>query len=130
MSRTVSFRCSAELDEWLEREAERRMTTKSTVAQMIVANHVQSVTGDPQTEGNPVAPPEARQDPSEPVKGTPVGREIRVEFPTKEAADEFRENHSGLVLDSDDKRTKEVDVSAETPIEILPSGAPHMDVNV
>lgn len=37
MSRTVSFRCSEELDEFLEQEAERRMTTKSTVAQMLIA---------------------------------------------------------------------------------------------
>jgi hypothetical protein len=39
MSKTVSFRCSEQLDEFLEQEAERRMTTKSTVAQMIVAEH-------------------------------------------------------------------------------------------
>jgi predicted DNA-binding protein len=41
MSRTVSFRCSEELDEFLEAEAERRMTTKSTIAQMIVADYAQ-----------------------------------------------------------------------------------------
>ena len=39
MSRTVSFRASEELDEFLEQEAERRMTTKSTAAQMIVAEY-------------------------------------------------------------------------------------------
>jgi predicted transcriptional regulator len=39
MSRTVSFRCSEELDEFLEQEAERRMTTKSTAAQMILAEY-------------------------------------------------------------------------------------------
>jgi len=39
MSKTVSFRCSEELDDYLEEEAKRRMTTKSTVAQMIVAEH-------------------------------------------------------------------------------------------
>lgn len=39
MSRTVSFRCSEELDEFLDTEADRRMTTKSTVAQMIVADY-------------------------------------------------------------------------------------------
>lgn len=40
MSRTVSFRASEELDEFLEEEAERRMTTKSTVAQMLLAERV------------------------------------------------------------------------------------------
>lgn len=39
MSRTVSFRCSEELNEYLEQEAEERMTTKSTVAQIIVAEY-------------------------------------------------------------------------------------------
>lgn len=39
MSRTVSFRASEELDEYLEQEAEQRLTTKSTVVQMIVAEY-------------------------------------------------------------------------------------------
>lgn len=43
MSRTVSFRASEELDEFLKQEAERRMTTKSTVAQMLVAERVQQL---------------------------------------------------------------------------------------
>lgn len=43
MSRTVSFRASEELDEFLEEEAERRMTTKSTVAQMLVAERVRQL---------------------------------------------------------------------------------------
>lgn len=37
MSETVSFRCTGELVEFLEQEAERRMTTKSSVAQMLLA---------------------------------------------------------------------------------------------
>ena len=51
MSRTVSFRASEELDEYLEQEAERRLTTKSTVVQMIVAEHFQEVKGE-QQEGD------------------------------------------------------------------------------
>jgi predicted transcriptional regulator len=50
MSRTVSFRCSEELDKLLEEEAERRMTTKSTVAQMIVAEHFRGKTEQPAEE--------------------------------------------------------------------------------
>ena len=46
MSRTVSFRASEDLDEFLEEEAERRMTTKSTVAQMLVAERAQRLRGD------------------------------------------------------------------------------------
>ena len=45
MSKTVSFRASEELDEFLEEEAERRMTTKSTVAQMLVAERVRELKG-------------------------------------------------------------------------------------
>lgn len=48
MSRTVSFRCSEELDEFLEKEAERRMTTKSAVAQMIVAEYATEAKGKPE----------------------------------------------------------------------------------
>lgn len=43
MSRTVSFRASEELDEFLEEEAERRMTTKSTVANMLLAERVRQL---------------------------------------------------------------------------------------
>lgn len=43
MSKTVSFRASEELDEFLEQEAERRMTTKSTVAQMLIAERVRQI---------------------------------------------------------------------------------------
>lgn len=45
MSKTVSFRCSEELDEFLEEEAERRMTTKSAVAQMLLAERVRQLQG-------------------------------------------------------------------------------------
>lgn len=55
MSRVVSFRASEELDEFLEQEAERRMTTKSTVANMLIAERVRELqeeagTGDSVTE--------------------------------------------------------------------------------
>lgn len=51
MSRTVSFRCSGELDEFLEQEAESRMTTKSTVAQMLLAEKVQELQAERSGEG-------------------------------------------------------------------------------
>lgn len=43
MSKTVSFRASEKLDEFLEQEAERRLVTKSTVAQMMVAERYQQL---------------------------------------------------------------------------------------
>ena len=51
MSRTVSFRASEELDDFLEQEAERRMTTKSTAAQMLLAERVQELQGERSGEG-------------------------------------------------------------------------------
>jgi predicted DNA-binding protein len=60
MSRTVSFRCSEELDEFLEEEADRRMTTKSTVAQMIVAEYAQDASND-SAASNAAVTPEARE---------------------------------------------------------------------
>lgn len=52
MSRTVSFRASEELDEFLEQEAEKRMTTKSTVAQMMVAERAQQLRDSEENETN------------------------------------------------------------------------------
>lgn len=46
MSKVVSFRASEELDEFLEQVAEDRMTTKSTAAQMLVAERVKQLQDD------------------------------------------------------------------------------------
>lgn len=43
VSKVVSFRASEELDEFLEQVAQERMTTKSTVAQMLVAERAQQL---------------------------------------------------------------------------------------
>lgn len=65
MTKTVSFRASDELDAFLEALAEERMTTKSTVAQMLVAERARQIkaerdeesnTGDPRVEP-PTDPP-------------------------------------------------------------------------
>ena len=52
MSKTVSFRASEELDDFLEQEAERRMTTKSTVAQMLLAERVRQLQGERSDESD------------------------------------------------------------------------------
>jgi predicted transcriptional regulator len=65
MSRTVSFRCSEELDELLEQEAEERMTTKSTVAQMIVAQHFKNRESETEENDESEASPETESDASE-----------------------------------------------------------------
>lgn len=46
MSRTVSFRASEQLDEFLEQEAERRLMTKSDVAQIFVAEQYRQLQED------------------------------------------------------------------------------------
>lgn len=50
MSRTVSFRASEKLDEFLEQEAERRLVTKSTVAQMLIAERYRQIQDERQDE--------------------------------------------------------------------------------
>lgn len=50
MSRTVSFRASEKLDEFLEQEAERRLVTKSTVAQMLVAERYRQLQDEREDE--------------------------------------------------------------------------------
>jgi polyphosphate kinase len=66
MSRTVSFRASEELDDFLEQEAERRMTTKSTAAQMLLAEKVRELQDERSAE------PESEQV-SEPIDGDANG---------------------------------------------------------
>lgn len=50
MSRTVSFRAPEKLDEFLEQEAERRLVTKSTVAQMLIAERYRQLQDDREDE--------------------------------------------------------------------------------
>jgi predicted transcriptional regulator len=69
MSKTVSFRSSEELDEFLEQEAERRMTTKSTVAQMLLAERVREIQAERSGGGE-------EADQSEPGEVEEVGRAV------------------------------------------------------
>lgn len=120
MSKTVSFRCSSALDEFLEREAERQMTTKSSVAQRIVADYAQDMMGDELTEHPPGDVPESDRDA---LKGTPIKDGWAV-FPTKAKADAFRRENRDLVDDGrDDKRQKRVFLHRGVPVEVLPDGA-------
>jgi predicted transcriptional regulator len=119
MSRTVSFRCSEELDEFLEEEAERRMTTKSAVAQMIVAEYARSVSQDEATSNEPVTPPEARHAAPEGVNADPFEEVTGAEFTSKSAADDARDEFSQYVSDKDDKRLKVVYFKEGTPAEVV-----------
>jgi predicted transcriptional regulator len=66
MSRVVSFRASEQLDEYLQEIAKERMTTKSTVANMLVAERVRQMqeeegeSGDESESGGEVS--EAEQE--------------------------------------------------------------------
>lgn len=50
MSQTISFVASDELAEYLEEEAERRMTTVSSTAQMLLAEQVSEIENQTETE--------------------------------------------------------------------------------
>jgi len=64
MSEVVTFRCRGELAEWLEQEAERRMTTKSAVAQMLLAEKFREMKGE--DVSNDTSTPSDGDDPAEP----------------------------------------------------------------
>lgn len=122
MSRTVSFRCSEELDKFLEEEAERRMTTKSAVAQMIVAEFARDVSVDSQTDNTPVNPPESgdrERVTQEQMSEGPVGEVTAVEFESKERADQIRVQFGEWLDEKDDKRMTQVHFKAETPVEVV-----------
>jgi polyphosphate kinase len=103
MSKTVSFRASEELDEFLEDEAERRMTTKSTVAQMLLAERVKQIRGEPD------APPVDRQtsddspDEDESDDGDSLG-EIFEKYPEKWYRPNSQNQNYAVYLKDKDKR--------------------------
>lgn len=78
MSRTVSFRCSEKLDELLEQEAEERMSTKSMVAQMIVAEHFKNQESESEGDDGEETPSEAGGNGSKAVMSEEVGEESDV----------------------------------------------------
>lgn len=120
MSRTVSFRCSEDLDEFLEEEAERRMTTKSAVAQMIVAEYAREVSQDSATENEPVTPPEARHAAPDGVNAEPFEEPVGAEFESKTEADAARDDFSQYLHDDlDDKRQTVVYFKSGTPAEVV-----------
>ena len=127
MSRTVSFRCSEELDEFLEEEAERRMTTKSTVAQMMVAQAARDISNDSATSNTPVTPPETGEKPDsektkvkkEDLSKGPVGEVTEIDLGSKEEADGIREMFGEWLDESDDKRLTRVRFKKDTPVEVV-----------
>lgn len=96
------------------------MTTKSAVAQMIVAQYARDVSGDGANEHEPIAPPEARQEESQGVNPDETLDEMTViEFDSKATADAVRSNFTEYLSDDDDKRMTEVRIAEGTPIEVV-----------
>lgn len=112
MTTTVTFRCTNELEEFLEQEAERRMTTKSSVAQMLLAEKFREIQeeragGDVQTGSD------------EGVEAEPLDEVTRFEFSSKDAADAVRTEFSAHLSDEDDKRMSDVWFREGTPGEVV-----------
>lgn len=104
MSRTVSFRASEELDDFLEREAERRLTTKSTVVQMIVAEHFQEVKAERQEEGGEeTALPEDPEKDAPETDQTEIG-EVGESEEEEEEPDALDRNPDAWYLSSGEKK--------------------------
>jgi len=110
MSKTVSFVARDELAEWLEQRAEERMKSISAVCQDIVAAEYRR-----QQEAETAKPDQSGDD------GGLLEEPQWVEFPSKDAADAFRDEYSQFVDDEeDDLRLKKVAVIADTPVKYLP----------
>lgn len=111
MSRTVSFRCSEGLDEFLEQEAERRMTTKSAVAQMIVAEYAQeqrdSQPGSEEVEEE--LEEESETEESELGRSTETGESESRDEPEQTEAERVMEKYSDFWYKPDGKREYAVD---------------------
>jgi len=114
MTVTISFRVSEELEDFLEKEAERRMTTKSTVAQMLLAEKVKEIREESGTNGTGNGEEEC-------ASTGLLDEAQQVAFPSKQAADAFRDEYSQFVdSENDDRRLKQVSVIADTPVKYLP----------
>jgi hypothetical protein len=110
------------LADFLEEEAERRMTTKSAVAQMIVADYARSVSVDSETENEPVSVPETHEREKlqmEDLSDGPIGEMTEIEFESKDEADRIRGMFGEWLDDSDDKRLTRVRFMEDTPVEVV-----------
>lgn len=108
--KTISFVATGELAEWIEQEAERRMTTISTTTQQLLAEKYRAE--------------QSQQEQAETDKGGSDRGELKersdFEFEGKAVADAFRDRISdGFISEEDDKRLKTVTLAAGTPGEII-----------
>lgn len=110
MSKTVSFVARDELAEWLEQRAEDRMKSISAVCQDIVAAEYRR-----QHEAETAKPDQTGDE------RVLLGEAKRVEFPSKQDADTFRDEYPQFVdSERDDLRLKQVAVIEDTPVKYLP----------
>ena len=98
------------------------MTTKSTVAQMMVAQAARDISVDSGTSNTPVSPPETHE--KERVEMTelsegPIGEVTEIEFESKDRADQIRGQFGEWLDESDDKRFSEVRFMEDTPVEVV-----------
>jgi hypothetical protein len=109
MTKTISFVASEELAEWLEEEAEKRMTTVSTTAQMLLAERYQEM-AEPDVPENREERLDTRREEIVDLED-PQADVWRLEFEKQDFATRFREAvGEELLAGSDDKRKKVVHV--------------------
>jgi predicted transcriptional regulator len=136
MTVTISFRVSEELEEYLEHRAKVQMTTKSTVAQMLLAEKVRNErrgsranTAANNTEERSNNTEERSNNTEERSSNTEerastelLGEAKKVKFPSMGAAEAFRSEYPQFVdSDNDDKRFKKVAVHENCPVKHLPN---------
>lgn len=113
MSQTISFVASDELADFLEREAEKRMTTVSSTAQMLLAEKVREM------DGSDMGADPGKSGSAESETPDPLDSATQYEFGTKAAADAVRSEFSEYLGEGDDKRFTRVEFAEGTPGEIV-----------
>jgi len=112
MSKTISFVASDELADFLSEESERRMTTVSSTAQMLLAEKAREMGGvEGGAEADKPAPGEPEPDALE--------SERTFEFATKREADAVRTQFKQHLSGDDDARLKQATFAEGTDGEVV-----------
>lgn len=109
MTVTISFRVAEQLEEFLEEEAQRQMTTKSAVARQLLTEKVRETIAESTDE-------EEGADTSEPDSLESVRS---FSFGSKSAADAVRKEFSEYVSGKDDARFTTVWMAEGTPGKVV-----------
>lgn len=114
---TISFRVAEELKDYLEEEAERRMTTKSAVSRQLLTEKARELMAE-QEEARELgrkAAETAKQRGNGGSRREALQSAQEYEFESKSAADAVRTEFERFLAEADDRRLTTVTMRANTP---------------